>query len=51
MTKRGQLTGKMIKNDQKSNKLEGHVEVGRNIRTVVEEISNSKDYQDFDKLT
>jgi len=28
-----------------------HVEVVRNIKTVAEEISNSKGYRDFDKLT
>ena len=36
MTKSGQLTRKMIKNDQKSNKLEGHVVAGKSTNNVVE---------------
>ena len=36
MTKSGQLTRKVIKNDQKSNKLEGHVAQGKSTNNVVE---------------
>lgn len=35
MTKNSQLTRKMIKKDQKSNKRKGHVEVVKNISNVV----------------
>lgn len=46
MTKNSQLTRKMIKKDQKSNKRKGHVEVEKNTRIAVEKTSNINGYRE-----